>query len=115
MNRPIHYEYADGSANLYLLTEQELRYVPITPEQSSTGRYSGGEPKTVPITPDQFNALKTLLDNALSNTSIHISDKIKTSGMISLIGSTDKKQCIIKPGCAEMIAIEEALKRTLNQ
>lgn len=112
MNTPIHYEYADGSANLYLLTETSLEYLPVKPEESSTGRYSGGDPKTVAVTPAEFNELKDLFDKALENTSIHIPDRMKTSGMISMIGST-KKQCIIKPGCAEMIAIEEALKRTL--
>ncbi len=114
MKQSITYEYADGSANLYLLTEKELRYVPVTPEQSSTGMYSGGDPKTVTISSDQFNELKGLLENALTNTSIHIPDRMKTSGMITKTGS-DKKQCIIKPHCAEMVAIEEALKRTLNQ
>jgi hypothetical protein len=114
MTQKVTYEYADGSANLYLMTKQELRYVPVTPEQSSTGMYSGGEPKTVPISTDQFNALKGLLDNALDNTSIHISDRIKTSGMISRIGSTIE-QCMIIPYCKEMMEIEETLKRTLNK
>lgn len=113
MRQPITYEYADGSANLYLLTETSLEYLPVKPEESSTGMYSGGEPKTITITPDQFNELKSLLENALANTSIHISDRMKTSGLISMMGANNKKQCIIKPGCPEMKAIEEALKRTL--
>lgn len=113
MNNSIQYEYADGSANRYLLTETELQYVPVTPAESSTGTYSGGEPKTVLITPVQFNELKSLLDNALENSSIHITDRMKTSGMISKIGSGDKKQCILRPNCTEMKTIEATLKSIL--
>lgn len=114
MDKIIRYEYADGSANLYLLTETELKYLPVTPEESSTGQYSGGEPKTVSITPVEFNEMKSLFDNALENTSIHIPDRMKTSGMISLTGS-DKKQCIIKPYCTEMKDIEAKLKGLLSK
>jgi hypothetical protein len=113
MNQPDRYEYADGSANLYLLTPTHLRYLPVTPENSSTGMYSGGAPKTVSITESQFNQLKKLFDGALDNPAIHITDRIKTSGMISRMGS-DTKQCIIKPHCAEMLQIETLLKSILN-
>jgi hypothetical protein len=114
MKQPITYEYADGSANLYILTENELRYVPVTPEQSSTGMYSGGNPKTVSVTPAQFGELQGLFDSALKNTAIHIPDRIKTSGMISQMGA-QKAQCIIKPYCTEMIAIEAKLKEVLGK
>ena len=114
MRQSINYEYADGSANLYLLTETSLEYLPVKPEDSSTGMYSGGDPKTVTVTPLEYNELKDLFDEALEKTSIHIQDRMKTSGMISMMGST-KKQCILKPHCKEMIEIEEALKWTLNK
>lgn len=114
MKQTITYEYADGSANLYLLTETSLEYLPVKPEESSTGMYSGGDPKTVAVSPVEYHALKDLFDEAMEKTSIHIPDRMKTSGMISVIGST-KKQCIIKPHCPEMIEIETVLKRTLNK
>jgi hypothetical protein len=113
MPTPIRYEYADGSANLYLLTESTLEYVPVKPEESSTGFYSGGEPKKVTLTAQQFVELSRVLEKALNNTSIHIQDRIKTSGMISAIGS-DKRQCIIKPGSNEMLEIENTLKKVLK-
>lgn len=114
MNTPIRYEYADGSANLYLLTETQLQYVPVKPEESSTGRYSGGDPKKITISQSQYSELKKLFDDALDNTGIHIKDRMKTSGMITRIGS-DEDQCILKPYCGEMIAIEEALKKVLDK
>ena len=112
MNPNPTYEYADGSANLYVLNETELRYLPVTAEESSTGMYSGGEPKTVAITSAEFDDLRKLFDEALERTSIHIPDRMKTSGMISVIGAT-KKQCILMPNCAEMKTIEATLKGLL--
>jgi hypothetical protein len=49
-NGPL-FQYADGAANLYLLRADSLEYRPVTPAESSTGIYSGGEPKTVPVPP----------------------------------------------------------------
>ena len=113
MSQPNTYEYADGSANLYLLTNTQLRYVPVKPEESSTGMYSGGDPKTVNVSPTQYEELKKQFDAALGNTDIHITDRMKTSGMISRLGANEK-QCIIKPNCTEMLQIETLLKSILN-
>ncbi len=112
MDQKISYEYADGSANLYLLTETELRYVAVAVEESSSGTYSGGENKTVAISSAQFTALKKLLDHAIENSSIHIPNRIMMSGMISQVGSN--RQCIIKPHCDELIELEKALKKVLQ-
>ena len=113
MDQKTSYEYADGSANLYLLTETQLRYVAVVPEESSSGSYSGGENKNVTISATQFNELKKLFDQALVNSSIHLSNRVMMSGMVSRIGSTNK-QCIIKPNCSEMIELEKALKKVLQ-
>lgn len=113
MDQKTSYEYADGSANLYLLTETQLRYVAVVPEESSSGTYSGGGNKTVTISVGQFNELKKLFDQTIANSSIHIPDRIMMSGMVSRIGSSNK-QCIIKPNCAEMVELEKALKKVLQ-
>ncbi len=113
MNQKTTYEYADGSANLYLLTETQLRYVAVVPEESSSGSYSGGENKTITISATQFNELKKLFDYAIENPSIHIPNRVMMSGMVSRIGSTNK-QCVIRPNCKEMIELENALKKILH-
>ena len=113
MSQPDTYEYADGSANLYLLTQTQLRYVPVKPEESSTGIYSGGDPKTVNVSQTQYEELKKQFDAALGNTDIHITDRMKTSGMITRLGSNEEQR-IIKSGCAEMLQIETLLKSILN-
>jgi len=111
MDQKIFYEFADGSSNLYLLTETELRYVAVVAEESSSGNYNGGKNQTKSISITQFNELKKLFDNAIENSSIHIPNRIMMSGMISNISS--KRQCIIKPDCDEMIELEKALKKVL--
>lgn len=115
MSNTTLYEYADGSANVYKLTSTTLEYIPVKKEESSTGMYSGGDPKTEAITKTQYESVSKLLESALSNTSIHIEDRMKTSGAILAIDGDKKRRCIIKPKCAEMIAIEDALKAVLGK
>lgn len=114
MNTQPTYTYADGSANLYILTPTTLEYDPVTPEESSTGMYSGGEPKTVTITGEQFASIKALLESAIKNPSVHIKDRTKTSGAISVKQGTNEKKFIIAPGCAEQIAIETLVKSVIS-
>lgn len=115
MNPPMHYTYADGSGNRYILSPISLEYDPVTPEESSTGMYSGGEPKTVTITAEQFLRAQTVLQSAINNTAIHIPDRIKTSGAISVVDKNETKGYVIQPGCPEKVAIEQTLKEILSQ
>ncbi len=112
MNTPANYEYADGNANVYVITPTELKYIPVTPEESSSGTYSGGEPKNIAITPAQFQTLEALFEKALSNTETHMENRVMMSGLVSRTGS-NKKQCILKPGSPDITMIEEALKKIL--
>jgi hypothetical protein len=115
MSQPSTYEYADGNANLYLMTQTSLRYVPVTPQESSSGTYSGGNPITVAITQAQYNELKTIFDKAIDNKNIHIEKRQMLSGMITLMGDFENGQCILKPGCAEMATIEQKLKAIISK
>jgi len=107
-----NYEYADGNANVYVITPTELKYIPVTPEESSSGTYSGGEPKNIAISPTQFQTLEALFESALNNTGTHIENRVMMSGLVSRTGS-NKKQCILKPGSPDIKLIEEALKKIL--
>jgi hypothetical protein len=115
MNTSVQYEYADGSANRYIITPTLLTYDPVKPEESSTGMYSGGEPAEVSLSKEEFEALQSLFDMAIANTAVHINDRIKTSGMITVITGTEPNHYILTPGCAEMIALEAKLKGFLNR
>lgn len=115
MNHPVHYEYSDGSANVYVIQPTVLKYIPVKPEESSTGFYSGGEPKTVTLTPAQYKTLHDLFEKTFEQTQAHMQDRIKTSGLVSSISGDDKKQCILKPNSAEIIAIESALAAIIQK
>jgi hypothetical protein len=109
------YVYADGSANRYIITPDTLEYDPVTPEESSTGTYSGGDPKTVSISAEQFESIGQLFDKAIANKMVHIEDRIKTSGAISIVKGDTRTQAVLAPGCAEKEAIESLLKQILQQ
>ena len=108
------YKYADGSANLYTLQSSTLEYSPVKKEESSTGMYSGGEPKKVTITAAEYDTIRKILESSLNNTAIHIEDRIKTSGAITEIDGNKTRSAIIKPGTKEIVEIEKALKTILD-
>lgn len=107
------YDYADGNGNLYTISSTTITYAPVKPEESSSGVYSGGEPKTRNITSEQFEAFHILMNNAISNTSTHINERVKMSGVISVVVGKERKQYILQPGCADLTAIELFLKKML--
>lgn len=109
-----YYQYADGSANAYIIKPDSLEYIPVKPEESSTGMYSGGDPKKVALKPEEFRNVTAMLEAAKKNHSIHIPDRIKTSGMITTISGDEKTHFILKPGCKEITIIEAELKKLLE-
>jgi len=109
------YEYADGSANRYIIMPDRLEYDPVTPAESSTGTYSGGDPKSVSISAEQFEAIGQLFSKALDNKAVHIKDRIKTSGAISMVKGDIHTQVILAPKCVEKEAIESLLKKILSE
>jgi hypothetical protein len=110
MAQTTRYEYADGSANRYIITPSQFEYIPVTPEESSTGAYSGGEPKDIPLQPKQYEAIRALLDEALNTPSAHMNDRIKTSGLVVKIDGNKTTSCILTPKSAILLKIEELLK-----
>lgn len=59
--------YVDGNNNTYEIGDR-LDYVPITPAHSSSGVYSGGDPKSVALDADARAALIELLDRIATDT-----------------------------------------------
>lgn len=111
---PSHYQYADGNGNGYLLTSSTLEYIPVKPEESSSGFYSGGEAKTVSVTANQFTALQSLFEKAMNNSAIQIDERIKMSGVITHIRGDQQTKYILKPGSAELTAIESGLTEIIS-
>src|SRR3990172_8087771 len=55
------YTYIDGNNNDYVITKDSINYIPITPEKSSSGIYSGGESKKIKITKEQFAKIEGMM------------------------------------------------------
>jgi hypothetical protein len=107
------YQYSDGNANVYIITPDTLEYVPVKPNESSTGFYSGGVPKKVMLTANQFQHLVALIEAAMKNTDAHIPERIKGSGAIKTLTGSEKHSIFLKPGSVELGKIEAALKELL--
>lgn len=115
MNNSSQFEYADGNGNVYTITSTTLGYSPVKPEDSSSGTYSGGVPKSIALTPDQFVVISAVLTKAVDNTTSHISERVMMSGVVSVINGNNKKRYIITPGAIEKKDIELALKNVLSK
>jgi len=107
-------EYLDGSGNAYKITTDSISYFPITRKMSSSGMYDGGKEAHKSITKSDFENLLARYDGIFTDKSIHIKDRIKTSGV--LVRYTDKNvpEEIIISKSDEQQKLEEFLKILLK-
>lgn len=106
-NMNISYEYVDGNGNLYAITSNTIVYDPITPEESSTGTYSGGEPYTVSIEQQHFDAIRKAIDNAITQTEDLTTERNKGNGTLVIL--PEKKTYILKMNSQSKKNIEDAI------
>ena len=110
----VNYIYSDGSSNNYIVSETQIIYDPIKKENSSSGIYSGGEPKSKPITPKDFENINTLFKEAITAKSDHQQNREMMTGL--LIHKKGKKtidQIVLKPSSLYISKIESLLKSLL--
>jgi hypothetical protein len=113
METPSHYEYADGNGNRYIIGNATLEYIPVRPETSSSGVYSGGDPATVRITEEQYRMLADAMEGALNNAEIHEQYRAMMTGAITKMSSAATSTTIIRAGSGEKQVIEDLLKEIL--
>jgi hypothetical protein len=107
--------YADGNANLYKIGQDWLEYVPVTPDQSSSGFYSGGEPKTVKITTEELEKIKELFTKAFADKSQHVENRVKMTGAISQFSDNQWFSVVLDAQSSHKLAIENLLKDLLKK
>jgi hypothetical protein len=61
------YTYIDGNNNTYTITQLHVDYKPVSKENSSSGTYSGGDPKKIGISKEQFEKLLSLMNGVKSD------------------------------------------------
>lgn len=76
------FDYLDGNGNKYSITPESIIYDPITPAESSTGIYSGGEPYNISISLVEFEILQETAMNCINKKEGIIENRIKGSGML---------------------------------
>ena len=89
---------ADGSANVYRFTrgaDGRIAFAsePITPEQSSTGLYSGGPPRKEDLSADdaRLSELWTLLQKLAADEAKHTPDRNKGTAAVGWTGSGSRE------------------------
>ncbi len=107
-------EYSDGNGNHYKITPTRIVYTPITPEMSSSGTYSGGEPADKTISKSDFEKVYNEFELIFKEKTLHIEYRIKTSGRLVINkGQADEKKVIIKSS-KEQEELEILLKSLLK-
>lgn len=109
------YSYSDGNGNYYLIEKTNISFKPVTPDMSSSGTYSGGEPITVKISEEQYKKLMELVNAAIDAKSMHISERVKMSGMISISQKGNAQTYILGARSRSKADIESYLKQLFKK
>lgn len=78
LNDP-EYFISDGSGNAYDLRQNQIHYIPVKPENSSSGMYSGGEEKTTSIDLISYLDLRDQIKTLCMDKALHIKNRVKGS------------------------------------
>jgi hypothetical protein len=106
---------ADGSANVYACEQAatgaaRCSYRPVTPEQSSTGTYSGGDPWEVELSSAQIEALWREVDAASRNTAGHTDMRAKTTVAVEADGATKATFILLADAGVALLQVLKALR-----
>jgi hypothetical protein len=105
-----HYTYIDGNNNEYQIISDSVFYLPVSPIESSSGEYSGGEPMRKKISPEQFSKIEALIKSLLKDKSNHI--KSRNMGCGTLV--VGKKTTFIQSSSKLKEELEMTLKICLD-
>jgi len=92
------YYYTDQNNNTYTIAPSEVRYDPVTPKESSSGVYSGGEKAVIPITKETFKKIVQLAETLQQDTLNHISHReMRTAILLTEKDGKDVSRVIVLP------------------
>jgi|GEM_PF-1066827 len=108
------YSYSDGSGNTYFITETTITYSPVTPLESSSGLYSGGEPANITIDKATFQNVVSLLEDAIADTESQVENRAMMTGYIQKGEGDNSTSIVLAPKADKKAAIEDALTEIVN-
>lgn len=100
--------YSDGAANQYTFSQASpggdvaFDYAPVTPETSSTGSYSGGEPHKAQLRSDDARVaeLWQRVERAEKDTASHAESRDKGTGAFTIATPAGRRSFIVEMGPA---------------
>ncbi|MBN2776747.1 MAG: hypothetical protein JXR36_03850 [Bacteroidales bacterium] len=109
IDSPVQIIYNDGSSNAHIISKDNYKYSPVTPQESSSGTYSGGEQREVNINENLFNEIFIKALSIAENKTIHIESRMMGTGMLRIKYENSETQIYIDK-CMEL----ENFERFLN-
>jgi hypothetical protein len=111
----ISLHYSDGNGNIWKISSDSVRYLPIEPEISSSGVYSGGESKIKVLGKDDFLQVFNEFDLIFKNKEIQIPNRIMTSGMLIISEKEKPDRILIFKDGLEMKRLEALLNKLISK
>ncbi|MBU0489292.1 MAG: hypothetical protein KKD31_15205 [Bacteroidetes bacterium] len=90
------YIYADGSGNSYSISADSIIYDPITPAESSSGYYSGGEPFAEKLDEIEFQYISAMLDKAMGAKDEQTDTRVMGTGLIVRTKNKKEQEVFLK-------------------
>lgn len=109
----MNYSYTDQNNNSYYISENEIRYVPISPSESSSGVYSGGTKKSVSISKTQFSEISKKCDAIFNTPNLQTNQRRMMTSILRFSNSSESKKVILKTS-EERKELEYILKELCN-
>jgi hypothetical protein len=111
-------QFADGNGNLYRVTEKAgrlLEYLPVSPVESSSGQYSGGDTRSARISEADYQQILVLFKKAEDSKESYAAQRKKGTFILTWTEGARRKEILLKAESAEADSIEEYLRRCLRQ
>lgn len=110
LQQPWRVDVIDGSGNAYVCLRDDagamtFEYEPMTPERSSSGMYSGGDPRTGSLTDAQAAALWREVTAAVDATAGRVVAHAKGTIAIRASGPTDAEVVVDGPTGAALLGV----------
>lgn len=106
------YLYVDQNNNRFQITASEIRYIPITASESSSGQYDGGDKATVAISEKTFKEISNLAEAVFVSEGITTQRRMLMS-VLSVYKDGENKHVIVTPS-EERKQLETALRELIQ-